>query len=164
MCRTINTAVPCSLLRRCTRNYYVRSLTLCLLMIILLLHEQEGADAFFVTPSSSSSSSCSSQRRHNQQHRHRHHRLCVHPPNNNKGKGSPSFGRLESSYKRVQVDPPNDLKVMTPDEVAESLETILKEQQDDACEQAYIGSLDAWMVASNKACLLYTSPSPRDSR
>ncbi|OEU11866.1 hypothetical protein FRACYDRAFT_244986 [Fragilariopsis cylindrus CCMP1102] len=145
MCRTINTAVSsCSLLCRCTKNYYVRSLTLCLLMILLLLVEQEGSEAFFVTPSSSS---CSSQRRHNQ---HRHIRF-MHPPSNNKGKGSPSFGRLESSYKRVKVDPPKDLKVMTPDEVAESLETILKEQRNDACEQAYIGSLDAWMVASNKA-------------
>jgi len=40
---------------------------------------------------------------------------------------------------------------MKPDDVAESLENILKEQRDDACEQAFIGSLDAWMVASNKA-------------
>jgi hypothetical protein len=79
---------------------------------MLVQHE---SDAFFVTPSSS----CSS-RRHHYQHR------FVHPPN----KGSPSFGRFESSYKRVKVDPPKDLRAMKPDDVAKSLETILKEQRD----------------------------------
>jgi len=126
----IYTGVSCSLRR--SKNYYV-SLSLCLIIILLV---EKGSDAFFVTPSSS----CSS-RRH--QHRHR----FVHPPN----KGSPRFGRLEFSYKRVKADPPKDLRAMKPDDVAESLENILKEQRDDACEQAFIGSLDAWMVASNKA-------------
>jgi hypothetical protein len=36
----------------------------------------------------------------------------VHPPN----KGSPSFGRLESSYKIVKANPPKDLRVMKPAE------------------------------------------------
>jgi len=112
---------------------YCFNLSLCLIIILVI---EEGSDAFSVTPSSSSSS-----------RRHRHRHRSVHPPN----KGSPSFGRLEFSYKRVKADSPNDLRAMNPDDVAESLETILKEQREDACEQAFIGSLDAWMVASNKA-------------
>lgn len=108
-------------------------------MVILVV--EDGVDAFITTHLPMPPSFSSSSRRHRKKNRF----MC--PPN----KESASVGRLDFCYKRLQADPPKDLKIIEPDAVAESIEKILREQRDDAGEQAFIGSLDAWTVASNKA-------------
>jgi len=93
-------------------------------MILLFV---ERSEAFFLTwPSSSSRShKCP-------------HRLC-----------DSRNGRLEFSFKRLGTDPPKDLKAIEPEAIAESIERTLKERSHNV-QEAFIGSLDAWMVAFNR--------------
>lgn len=111
----------CDLFTLCNEYYG----SAALLMIILFV---ERSEAFFLT-SFSSSSRC----------QNFPHRLC-----------NVRNGRLEYCFKRLRTDPPKGLKAMEPEAVAESIETILKEQGKDNFPEAFIGSMDAWMVAFNK--------------
>ena len=59
--------------------------------------------------------------------------------------------RIDFSFKRLQVDPPQNAKEMEPNDVAETIEKLLRGQGEEASQEAFIGSMDAWMVAFNKA-------------
>jgi len=129
-------------------NTSCAALLLWLAVLVVLLVEDKGVDAFIVTPSAipSGAPSLSSSRRH--QSTSNDNDDSSNTSSNN------SVGRLEFAYKRVNADPPTELLELAskePDAIAESIENLVKEQKENAKEQAFIGSLDAWMVASNKS-------------